>query len=398
MIFPTDIPNELNKLDEILSKNCPIIEYLARYSDDDSIQESEYVNNNASELELKLISKLLQKRVAIELNLANPKKEWIEYTKQIKSRILQLFNTFSMKVSDNDTNHVVQYLLSKYPYSIAVIHVNPFLFKVIYDINLATMDIDKIIFLIDDEELFDEFLKEVKRVKEDNEAEIQRAVLEKLIEKTVSKLEQDIIEYYYGMYLKYVVLSLATNISKVRSDYDLHLLVTKIIVETILKGFGKKYTTGLDEYKIALTHTVVLYLLLTHYFNIDAKIALETAAQIVAEKVYRDRNNAKTIAKKFITDITNAIPKYNLLTDMKYLGVYLEKLGILMINSTQFLINISKQYGKYYSFAVYSYPYLVSIIIASLYPINDSPSIGSENTVRALKDYVHQNYVLKTIR
>ena len=396
MMLPVNITEELNKLDDLLSKSCPIVEYLVRY--DDSIQESEYVNNNASEMELKLISRLLQKKIAVELNLANPKKEWSDYANEVKTRVIQMFNVFSAKVSDKDVNHVVQYLLSKYPYSIAVSHINPFLFKVIYDINLATMDIDKIIFFIDDEDLFDEFLKEVKRIKEDNEAEIQRAVLEKLVDKTISELEQNITDYYYGLYLKYIVLSLALNVSKVRSDYDLHLLITKVIVETILKGFGKKYTTGLDDYKIALTHVVVLYLLLTHYFNMDAKNALETAAEIVAENVYSNKGDIKTIVKKFITDITNTIPKFNLLTDMKYLGVYLEKLGILMINPTQFLINISKQYGKYYSFAVYSYPYLVSIIIASLYPISDPPSVGSENTVKALKNYVQQNYILRSIK
>jgi hypothetical protein len=359
-------------------------------------ETSQNVIDDTTEIDVKLLSKLMQRRLMVTIDTT---KLIDESVAEFKKNLYQLFNVFSSKVSDEHVNYVTQYVVSKYPLLVSLSTVDVFIFKTIFDVSPINGEIQKVSLVVIDEELFNKSIEFVKNYSEKSEQEKQE-----FFNEVYEKIELNVADYYYGVFLKSIVLALSLlNKSKVKFDYELHLLVTNILTDMILRGFGKKYTSGLDDTKINLTRTVVLYLLLVHYFDYKPDIALETSVKLVTEQYAKfnnitDKNRIEELRKYLLDTIKQNIPKYNLVTDIKYLGLYLEKLGIVFVNTTQFLIEFARKFKKYYSYIIVAYPYLVSTLIASLYPITESPDVGSTELVKQLKKHVFENYLTQILK
>jgi len=359
-------------------------------------EESQTVMNNAEEIDIKLLSRLIQRRLLINIDTS---KVVDEYVSEFKSKIYQLFNTFSSKVSDNYVNHVVQYVISKYPLLVSISTVDVFIFKTIFDVSPINGEIQKVSLVVVNEDLFETGAKLVKTYNEapDNEKKT-------FFDSVYQKIEYNIPDYYYGLFLKSSVLGLSLlNKSKTKHDFKLHLMVTNILTDLILRGFGKRYTSGLNDMKINLTRAVILYLILTHYFDYKPEDALQTSIKLVVEQYAKlnkitDKNKIDELKKTLSDTIKTYVPKYNTITDLKYLGLYLEKLGIVYINTTQFLIEFARKFKKYYSYVLIAYPYLITTLIASLFPITDSPDIGSTDQVKQLEEYVFNEYIRHVLK
>jgi len=367
---------DINKVNLLLEDN-PFIQLL--YESANNVK----VNNDIPQVDLSLLTKLVQKRLGIIFDLRKPE------LSDLQKRVQALFSVYSNKVSNPEVTHIVNYYISKYPLKITVSDLDVFIYRIIFDVNHLTGDIENILLHIPDKELFKKLLAIYEMKKQ---GKLDDAKLNEAKDMVYKSIEYSISDYYYGVYLKSIVYATAILYkTMLKHDFELHLLVTNILNDLILAIIGKKYTTGLNDLQIATMKTVILYLLLTYYLEYEPKDALNTASDLIAKSMKKPE-----LSKQIYETITTIIPKYNNVTDIKYLGLYLEKLGITHISNVQLLIEISRRFKKYYAYILVAYPYLISSLIASKYPISETPVIKSKY-VDDLEKYVVKNYVYKFV-